>query len=1208
MLSQVQTRRHLLLLLAIISCLCFLLIHQVWNTRNQPIYFAVAGPMSGANEIEGKAIWQGVELAIQEANAEGGVNGKSIKLVQFDDRNDPELAVRQAEKIVRDGRISLVLGHHYSSTSVKAGEIYKAAKIPAISGSATAEAVTLDNPWYFRTIFSSSRQARFLANYALKILDRSRISIIADRDIFGQSLGRNFENAFRGSGGEVAYRWDFDFTQISATDAAQQVIRELAAQPEKSPGTIFLALHRKEATELVATLESQEFRLPLLGSAAISGIEFAQSFADYPQELAEPGYFSNGMYSVTPIVYDLVGNRGQEFIQKFSQTYSNPPNRLASMYYDAAKMGILALRRISPDLNQLSLPEQRQKLRQSLSKFSDADSAYEGTASSMYFDRHGNAIGTVWVGTFEKQNFISALTQLQGIPNPIEAEINSSEFQAKLDRREIVLMNSEYMNRINVVYTGIDITQVSEIDLSQSSYFLDFYLWFRYREGLDIQQLEFINAIPLVGQSGLELGEPINSRVEDGVRYQSFRVKSRFRGNFEFHSYPFDIQHIDLKFRHQNLTRDRLIFVRDEVGMQGRTLSEIRDKWLSAGAFTEIGDWFVDRLQIFSDTLTSTSTLGDPNLYTRDRAIEYSEFNVSLYIQRKLIGFSLKNLLPLIFFLMIAYAVFLLPPNSIGVESISGILLGVVFFHLSLISNLPNRVSYVVTLDYIFYTVYTLLTFKLIVVVICKQPRIAKHERIVQRFIRQSRIIFAFAIVGGITFLGIYYRDFFAQSQTVDVAQVEVEVSPTPPIHRQWSGNEAVDANSDRALVRWGSGRIDDREAMEAIIAKFERQHPNIDVQFSPTRNYPTVVSKQLLVNRGPELLELPSWSFKRRLSDLGYLAETTFDLTVEEGALLDLHFDNAFDDTDTEREGHSVSLLVAAHGIYYNPIIFAALELETPQTWEELLETARVLQANGYLPFANRPDESEHFLVSVLTTVAPNWIGGREGRMTYLNGDRCFDDERFVAFFQAIADLAPFLNSQTEDRSEDAPPILSSRETFQLGKAAMYFGTSDEARLMNVEVLYGSSQQPFAWQIFPVPAPQGEPTYITWHPTLTLGVNGDAPEAEAAQTLLQWLATPEVEEKLANTLRGSFPLHTATIALDLPALQSFFQQVKTAETDSRWFSGEISEGIPSGDRLIRDAGVAVVGDRLTPEAAAQQLQRGLAQWFDPAQRCLKPD
>ncbi|MEL6787906.1 MAG: hypothetical protein AAFO76_10960 [Cyanobacteria bacterium J06607_15] len=240
----------------------------------------------------------------------------------------------------------------------------------------------------------------------------------------------------------------------------------------------------------------------------------------------------------------------------------------------------------------------------------------------------------------------------------------------------------------------------------------------------------------------LELDDPIDQEDFNGIKYRAYRVKADFQEEFWFHDYPFDRQKLAVKFRHANQTRENLIYVVDVVGMRDTVAQEVLENWRQAKVFDTISDWQVREVSFFPDTHTNDSTLGNPRLFNADSTLQYSRFNAVIGIKRDTINFSIKNLLPLLFFIALSYLLLYLPFEAISVEAVSGTLLAIVFFHLSLLDGLPEGIGYVVALDYAFYVIYALIILELLLVVIGNKPEIRKNDKAVKRLILTARIVF----------------------------------------------------------------------------------------------------------------------------------------------------------------------------------------------------------------------------------------------------------------------------------------------------------------------------------------------------------------------------------------------------------------------------------------------------------------------------------
>ena len=131
-----------------------------------PIYVAVVGSTAGADPGAAGEVLRSAHLYFDQLNAAGGIGGHPVELLAFDDQSDPALARSIAEQIVADGRALIVIGHRTSPETVAAAPVYAAAKIPAITSTSTADSITANNPWYFRTVFDNRTQGLLIAAYA----------------------------------------------------------------------------------------------------------------------------------------------------------------------------------------------------------------------------------------------------------------------------------------------------------------------------------------------------------------------------------------------------------------------------------------------------------------------------------------------------------------------------------------------------------------------------------------------------------------------------------------------------------------------------------------------------------------------------------------------------------------------------------------------------------------------------------------------------------------------------------------------------------------------------------------------------------------------------------------------------------------------------------------------------------------------------------
>jgi len=257
-------------------------------------------------------------------------------------------------------------------------------------------------------------------------------------------------------------------------------------------------------------------------------------------------------------------------------------------------------------------------------------------------------------------------------------------------------------------------------------------------------------------------------------------------------------------------------------------------------------------------------------------------------------------------------------------------------------------------------------------------------------------------------------------------------------------------------------------------------------------------------------------------------------------------------------------------------------------------LHTAQTLKESGYIPFANGSADQWTDAEIMFMNIAPDFIGGRDGRMAYLSGERCFNDPKMTSAFQAIADLAPFL-----PENQASVNYYQSQELFLHGQAAMWLGGSWDIPYFELQ------KPPFAWSVMPVPPPAGQPGFVTFHPDAGIGLNAASTHKAEARIFIEWISRPEFGALMSDALPGFFSMNAKSMPLSDEHANAFLTMNQKNGTDVRFAWEKLMDGLPSGYNLIQDGTIDVLAGKITPRQAANNLQDGLAKWFIPAQDCL---
>ncbi|PID73918.1 MAG: hypothetical protein CSB33_01365 [Desulfobacterales bacterium] len=617
---------------------------QYSKSEYQDIHIALIGPMTGGNADVGKAFEQGVHLYVDAVNRNGGINGRRIIIDKYDDANNPELAREAAYNMASDNKAVAVIGHHYSSCSIAGGEIYKDIGVPAITPASTNVNVTLDNPWYFRASFNDRLQGRFLANYARNVFQETTASIIYEDDSYGSYLAKVFESSFTELGNEVRHKWAFNAKARSLENELKRIVYDLKSRPDA--GVIFVATHSGPGVKILTLMKDAKVLNPVMGPDAFASESFRRGFESLLKEKRNPGFYTNGMYVTTPIIFDTTNDKGQRFRDAYRKQYGRTPGWHAAFAYDSVLVLVNAIRETDVKCTADTMAEDRRRLRNFLAKMNSMDHAVEGVTGFNYFDENGDAGKPVLIGVYKNRNIISALTQFQTISNP--AELAHLERARKEGR--VMMFDGRFMYRINVVYTGVEMRKISDLDLKKMTCFLDFYLWFRYQGGASLNDFVFFNAVERTGDEKKSV-PPLTTELleqrqtEDGLQYFLYRVRGRFHMDHVPERFGYGEHMIGVSFRHPVMDRNNLIYVKDVLGMgESHDEQALLDHLRENQTLSPASGWLPRDVWFYQDTAAENS-MGNPDyLNISGGSVDYSRFNMGIRIVPD--KFILRNLIP----------------------------------------------------------------------------------------------------------------------------------------------------------------------------------------------------------------------------------------------------------------------------------------------------------------------------------------------------------------------------------------------------------------------------------------------------------------------------------------------------------------------------------------------------------------------------------
>ena len=295
------------------------------------------GPTTGNNAIYGTAVQNGIQLAVDEINADGGINGYQIEYQFEDDQSDSEKSVN-AYNTLKDWGMQMLVGTVTSTPCVAVVEETHADNMFQFTPSATTvEAIQYDNA--FRMCFSDPSQGSVSADYIAENGLASKIGIIYDSsDTYSTGIYQNFATEAEAKGLEVVAAEAF--TADSNTDFSVQIQKVKDAGAE----LVFLPIYYQQASLILAQADRAGFAPEWFGVDGMDGLLDVEGF---DTSLAE------GLMFLTPFTPDAEDEATQTFVANYEEEFGDTPIQFAADAYDCMYVIKAAVEQadITPDMS-----------------------------------------------------------------------------------------------------------------------------------------------------------------------------------------------------------------------------------------------------------------------------------------------------------------------------------------------------------------------------------------------------------------------------------------------------------------------------------------------------------------------------------------------------------------------------------------------------------------------------------------------------------------------------------------------------------------------------------------------------------------------------------------------------------------------------------------------------------------------------------------
>jgi len=293
-----------------------------------PIKIGFFAPLTGFAAADGTSAKNAVMLAVEEVNKSGGLNGNPVKLIVYDDRDNPKESVAIANKLIEKDKVIAVVSGSYSTPTRVTAPIFNKAGIPMVAGYAVDPSITKAGPYIFRNGFLGEIEGKAAGEVAVNLLKAKTLALFTIDNDFGRALSRGFHARAKKFGGKVVYEHAF---AIGTKDFSAMLTKVKGL----SPDLLFISGYYEEAALAVKQARELGLTCKILGEEGF----------DSPKFLELAGDAAEGVVITTNLNRDDPRPFVQDFIKQYKAKYGMEPDMVGASSYDAFMIVANAIRK-----------------------------------------------------------------------------------------------------------------------------------------------------------------------------------------------------------------------------------------------------------------------------------------------------------------------------------------------------------------------------------------------------------------------------------------------------------------------------------------------------------------------------------------------------------------------------------------------------------------------------------------------------------------------------------------------------------------------------------------------------------------------------------------------------------------------------------------------------------------------------------------------
>ena len=318
----------------LLSLAAILLILPGSGLAQDTIKIGFFAPITGPAAADGASAKHAVDLAVKEVNDSGGIRGKKVELIVYDDRLNPQEAVAIANKLIEKDQVVGVASGSYSGPTRVAAPIFQKAGMPMVAGYAVHPDVTWDpkqkkpNDYCFRNGFLGEIEGAAAAEYAVKNLKAMKMSLIFMDNDFGRAISAGFASHAEKLGATILVKQMYKFP-------GEKDFRPFLTRiKEGNPDLIFAAGYYNEAAAIVRQSKELGIKAPIMGEEGF----------DSPKFLEIAGSAAEGVIIATNLDRDDPRPLVQNFLKNYRQAYGEDADMVGASSYDAFMILVNAIK------------------------------------------------------------------------------------------------------------------------------------------------------------------------------------------------------------------------------------------------------------------------------------------------------------------------------------------------------------------------------------------------------------------------------------------------------------------------------------------------------------------------------------------------------------------------------------------------------------------------------------------------------------------------------------------------------------------------------------------------------------------------------------------------------------------------------------------------------------------------------------------------